>query len=175
MTSRQIYEWLQDTPPETLTDIQRAARFYYLQRLSFGGKVRGQSFGTATTSPARLNLLRIEEELSEAHIRLSRVFVEHLNWRECITKYDREHTLFYADPPYWGTEGYGVEFGMEQYDMLAEAAAKVKGKMIITVNSIPEMKKAFKGFNMSAVGIDYTLGSKHGKAAKRQELIIRSW
>ncbi len=175
LTSRAIYEWLQDTPPETLTDIQRAARFYYLQRLSFGGKVRGQSFGTATTSPARLNLLRIEEELSEAHIRLSRVFVEHLSWQECITKYDREHTIFYADPPYWGTEGYGVDFGIEQYDRLAEAAAKIKGKMVITVNNIPEMKKAFKGFKMSAVGIDYTLGSKYGKAAKRQELIIRNW
>ena len=86
LTSRKMYEWLQDTPPETLTDIQRAARFYYLQRLSFGGKVRGQSFGTATTSPARLNLLRIEEELSEAHIRLSRVFVEHLSWQDCIEK-----------------------------------------------------------------------------------------
>ena len=32
-------KWLQDTPEETLTDIQRAARFYYLQKQTFGGKV----------------------------------------------------------------------------------------------------------------------------------------
>ena len=51
ITSRKIYEWLQETPPETLTDIQRAARFFYLQKLSFGGKVDGRTFGTATTSP----------------------------------------------------------------------------------------------------------------------------
>lgn len=46
LTSREIYKWLQATPEETLTDIQRAARFFYLQKLSFGGKVDGQTFGT---------------------------------------------------------------------------------------------------------------------------------
>lgn len=72
LSSREIYRWMKITPSETLTDIQRAARFFYLQRLGFGGKVDGQTFGTATTSPPRLNLLRIEEDLSEAHLRLSR-------------------------------------------------------------------------------------------------------
>ena len=59
LSSRQIFEWQKMTRPETLTDIQRAARFFYLQHHAFGGKVSGQSFGTATTAPA-INLLRIE-------------------------------------------------------------------------------------------------------------------
>lgn len=101
LTSREIFEWLQITPPETLTDIQRAARFYYLQKLAFGGKVNAQTFGTATTTAPRLNLLRIEEDLSQAHLRLARTYIEHLEWQDCINKYDREHTLFYCDPPYW--------------------------------------------------------------------------
>lgn len=100
LSSRQIYEWFQDTPPETLTDIQRAVRFFYLQKLSFGGKVSGRTFGTATTSPPRLNLLRLEEELSQAHLRLSRITIENLPWHKCLTKYDRPHTFFFADPPY---------------------------------------------------------------------------
>lgn len=49
LTSREIFRWLKDTPPEVLTDIQRAARFYYLQKLSFGAKVDGRTFGTSTT------------------------------------------------------------------------------------------------------------------------------
>ncbi len=49
LTSQEMYKWLQMTPVETLTDIQRASRFYYLQKLAFGGKVVSQSFGTATT------------------------------------------------------------------------------------------------------------------------------
>jgi len=80
LTSRQIYKWLQITPEETLTDIQRAARFFYLQKNAFGGKVSGQTFGTATTSGPRLNLLRLEEDLSQAHLRLSQTYIEHLGW-----------------------------------------------------------------------------------------------
>jgi DNA adenine methylase len=52
----------EDDPPETLTDIQRAAQFFYLQHHAFAGKVTGQTFGTATNGPA-INLLRIEENL----------------------------------------------------------------------------------------------------------------
>jgi len=31
LSSRQVFKWLQATPPPGLTDIQRAARFFYLQ------------------------------------------------------------------------------------------------------------------------------------------------
>lgn len=174
LTSRELYKWLQITPAETLTDIQRAARFYYLQKLSFGGRVNSQSFGTATTSAPRLNLLRIEEDLSQAHLRLARTYVEHLEWQECVSKYDREHTLFYCDPPYWGTEGYGIDFDLDQYDQLARLAKTIKGRMIISVNDIPEMRKAFDGLAIDTVSISYTVGGMNGRA-KRNELIIRNF
>lgn len=171
LVSRQIYKWLQDTPEETLTDIQRAARFYYLQKQAFGGKVADHTFGTSTTSAPRFNLLRIEEELSMAHLRLSRTLIEHLDWYQCIERYDRPHTLFYCDPPYWGTEGYGVEFGLENYDHMTELARSTKGKMIISVNDIPEMRQAFNGLNIQTVDISYNL-KVTGKATPRKELVI---
>ena len=171
LVSRQIYKWLQDTPEETLTDIQRAARFYYLQKQAFGGKVADHTFGTSTTSAPRFNLLRIEEELSMAHLRLSRTLIEHLDWQQCLKRYDRPHTLFYCDPPYWGTEGYGVEFGLENYDHMAELARSIKGKMIISVNDIPEMRQAFDGLNIQTVDISYNL-KVTGKASLRKELVI---
>ena len=169
LVSRQIYKWLQDTPEETLTDIQRAARFYYLQKQAFGGKVADHTFGTSTTSAPRFNLLRIEEELSMAHLRLSRTLIEHLDWHKCIERYDRPHTLFYCDPPYWGTEGYGVEFGLENYDHIADLARSIKGKMIISVNDIPEMRQVFNGLNIHSVEINYSLA---GKGTPRRELIV---
>ncbi|WP_312658154.1 DNA adenine methylase [Kluyvera ascorbata] len=171
LVSRQIYKWLQDTPEETLTDIQRAARFYYLQKQAFGGKVADHTFGTSTTSAPRFNLLRIEEELSMAHLRLSRTLIEHLDWHQCIERYDRPHTLFYCDPPYWGTEGYGVEFGLENYDHMAELARSTKGKMIISVNDIPEMRQAFNGLNIQTVDISYNL-KVTGKPSPKKELVI---
>lgn len=43
LSSREVFRWLSDTPPDTLTDIQRAARFYYLQQNCFGGRVDGRT------------------------------------------------------------------------------------------------------------------------------------
>ncbi|PHV00152.1 DNA adenine methylase [Iodobacter sp. BJB302] len=175
LTSRQIFKWLQITPEETLTDIQRAARFFYLQKMAFGGKVDGQTFGTATTTPPRLNLLRLEEDLSAAHLRLSRTYIENLDWAACIKKYDRVHTLFYCDPPYWGTAGYGVEFGLHEYQRMAELAKSITGHMIISVNDIPEMREVFDGLTIERVEINYTVGGKGRNKDKTGELIIRNF
>jgi len=174
LVSREMFEWTRSTPPDTLTDIQRAARFYYLQKLAFGGKVEGQTFGTATTSPARLNLLRIEEELSAAHLRLAGVTVEQLPWQDCLRRYDRPHTLFFMDPPYWQTEGYAVPFGWEQYEQLAECLGALKGRAIVTLNDHPDVRRAFAAFKHERVDISYQVAGAH-KAARRHELIIYSW
>lgn len=172
LASREIYKWLQITPPETLTDIQRAARFFYLQKLGFGGKVQSQTFGTATTSNARLNLLRIEEQLSAVHLRLHQVFIERLPWITCVERYDRPHSLIYMDPPYFGTEGYGVDFGLEQYDRMAALMGSMKGKAVVSVNDIPAMRKAFKGHQIRRATISYSVGASGRGREPKGELII---
>lgn len=172
LTSREIFEWFKDTPPETLTDIQRAARFYYLQKLSFGAKATGRTFGTSATGKTKLNILRMEETLSDAWVRLQRVTIEHLNWHECIRRYDRAETLFYLDPPYWQTQGYGVPFGMDQYVQMAELARTIQGKVIISVNDHPDMREVFWGLNIDGVNTTYSVGSNNGH--KAGELIIRN-
>jgi len=173
LSSREIYEWEKMKQPETLTDIQRAARFYYLQKLAFGAKVSDQSYGTATTSPPRLNLLRIEEDLSQAHLRLTRVNIENMDWQKVVKRYDRAHTLFYLDPPYWGTAGYGTKFGIEQYEEMAHLARSIKGKMVINVNGHKEMRRVFKGLKIKTVPITYTVGGS-GRSQAQKELIIRN-
>ncbi|MGD8174774.1 DNA adenine methylase [Marinimicrobium sp. ARAG 43.8] len=172
LVSRQEYLWNQAAEPRTLTDIQRAARFFYLQKLAFGAKVVGQSFGVSVRSPAGLNLLRLEEELSAAHLRLSRTTIESLDWQECFRRYDRPDTLFYLDPPYWGTAGYGTDFGLSQYDAMADLALAAKGQVIISVNDIPEMRSAFSRLKLSPVDIRYTVGGEGSRARKARELII---
>lgn len=174
LSSRQIFEWMKITAPETLTDIQRAARFLYLQKLSFGGRVDGQTYGTATTSGPRLNILRLEEDLSEAWMRLSQAHVEHLPWLDCVQRYDREHTLTYCDPPYWETEGYGVAFDWPEYERLAHFARNAAGTVIISVNDHPDMRRAFAGLEMRSIPITYTIGGGSNRA-DRAELIIGNW
>lgn len=175
LSSREVFKWMQATPTEPMTDIQRAARFYYLQHHAFGGKVSGQTFGTATTGPA-INLCRIEESLSAAHLRLSGVYVEHLPWHECLLKYDRPHTFFYADPPYWQTEGYGVPFEWSEYERLADLMASCKGKVMFSINDHPDIRREFRAFQMHDLEIKYSNGNQAAGAPKTsRELVVTNW
>ena len=170
LTSREMFRWAQLQHVDTLTDIQRAARFFYLQRLAFGGKAHGQTFGTSKIQPKRINLLRLEEDLSAAHLRLHSVVVESLPWADCVARYDGPDTLFFLDPPYWQTEGYGVPFGIEQYERMAEMMSTLQGRAILTINDHPDMRRIFGAFERRSVPIRYTVGG--GAGVDRRELIF---
>ncbi len=175
LISREEWTRLNNIPPESLTDIQRAAQFYYLQRLSFGGKVEGRSYGTATTTKPRLNLLRLEEELSAAHLRLSQVWVEHLDFEDCIRRHDRAHTFFYLDPPYFGVEDYYGKhlFSREDFQRLADILTTISGKFLLSINNKPEIREIFKNFKQEEVQVIYSC-SKGGRP-KVGELLIRNY
>lgn len=50
LSSRQVFEWQKMTRPETLSNIQRAARFFYLQHHAFVGKVSKHPFDLDKTN-----------------------------------------------------------------------------------------------------------------------------
>jgi DNA adenine methylase len=174
LTSRDNWDWLQVTPVQTLTDVQRAARFLYLQKLAFGGRVDGQSFGTATTSRPRFNIFSLEQDLADAHYRLSNTTIERLDWTEVVRRYDRPHTLFYCDPPYWQTEGYGVEFGFDNYIRMADLAKSIEGSMIISINDHPDIRQVFADLPCKEIEYRYTVGGGD-KQSDAIELVYGNW
>lgn len=175
LSSRQIFEWLKDTPVATLTDIQQAARFYYVQQHAFGARPTGPSFGVDTSSLA-LNFTRIEERLSAAHLRLALATIEHLPWRACMERYDRQHTFFYCDPPYWRVAGYGVPFGWEEYEALAVFMGSCKGKVLLSINDHPDIRACFAGFKIRELSIKYSVSSTAAAKSKTsRELVISNW
>lgn len=173
ITSRQIFEWEKMTRPETLTDIQRAARFYYLQHTAFGAKVQGQNYGTVTIG-GNFDITRIGENLTAAWRRLGGTNIENLPWDECIERYDRPHTFFYMDPPYWQTEGYGVPFEFENYERMANYMRTMKGRAMISINDHPDIRKVFEGLPTLELDIKYTL-QKGGESKEAGELVITNW
>ncbi len=165
LTSRREFERLAATDPSTLTDLERAARFLYLQRLSFGGKVTGRTFGVDTTGPARFNIGRLGLILEEVHERLSGVVIESLDWREFIDRYDRPGALFYLDPPYFGNEGdYGKgAFTRDRFAEMADRLATIKGRFMISLNDRPEVRRIFSAFPIVRVDLTYTVAGGEGK------------
>lgn len=176
VTSREIFEIEKRKDPATLTDIQRAARYFYLQRHAFGGRVEGRTFGTATTSGGPLHLTDMEERLLEIHWRMKRVFIENMDACECIRRYDRAHTFFYIDPPYYETVGYTTPFGPEQFEQLRIALDGIKGKFLLSLNDHPEVRRIFKEFNIETTTLRYSLGRSAASRKKvRNEVFIQNY
>ncbi|HNR13385.1 MAG TPA: DNA adenine methylase [Thermodesulfobacteriota bacterium] len=174
LSSREWFEdWKRQQQAGGLTDIQRAARYYYLQRHCFGGRVHNRSFGAAPLRAPRINLLRLEEELSAVHLRLARVTVENLPWCEFVRRYDRTETLFYFDPPYFKTKDYEHNLGLEDYQALAGVMDGLTGKAILSINDHPEMRTVFKRFNMRPVSLTYSVSEK--TCTEGKELLVSNF
>jgi DNA adenine methylase len=176
LTTRAEFNRLVDTNPETLTDLERAARFLYLQRTAFGGKVSGRNFGVAPDRPGRFNLSTLEPMLEDLHSRLSGVVIECLDFAEFIRRYDTPTTLFYFDPPYWGCEGdYGkLLFSRDRFEDLATQLAGLKGRFVLSLNDVPGVRETFKKFRFEEVKTTYTIGAK-GAQPERAEVLITNF
>lgn len=172
IASRREFERLKASDPATLTDLERAGRFLYLQRLAFGGKVAGQNFGVTYEGGARFNILKLAPLLEAVHERLCGVVIENLDWAEFIDRYDRPGTLFYLDPPYFGSEDdYGVGlFPRDDFARLARRLKRLKGRFLMSINDVPEIRETFKGFAFEEVELLYSVAG--GKGTKARELIV---
>jgi DNA adenine methylase len=173
LTSRAEFERLSGQDPERLTDLQRAARFLYVQRLTFGGKVTSRTFGVDRNGPARFDVTKLAGQLAEVHARMAGVWIECLGWSEFIDRWDRRGALFYVDPPYWGTEhfyGRGM-FGPDDQHALAARLRTLKGRFILTLNDVPEVRQLYSWANVTGVKLTYTAS---GQGTPARELIIRT-
>jgi len=173
LSCRSEFERQKLAHPTTLTDLERAVRFLYLQKTAYGGKVMGQTYGVcADGRKNRFNPVATQQLLSSIRDRLSGVTIENLDYLECISRYDNPHTLFYFDPPYWGTEDtYGNElFNRDQYVIMAELLSDLKGDFLLSINDRPEIRKIFSEFHFQEVGLTYTVAARSKQ--KASELII---
>lgn len=174
LSSREWFEdWKRQQEAGGLTDIQRSARYYYLQRHSFAGMVKGKVFGANQMRLPRINLLRLEEELSAVHLRLARVTIENLPWQKFLIRYDRKKTFFYLDPPYHKAPYYKHNLYLEDYKEVAQALSKVKSKFILSINDLPEIRKTFKGFKIQPVKLKYS--ASKGDQTEGKELLVRNF
>lgn len=174
LVSRNEFERQLKSNPETLTDIQRSVRFFYLQKTSFAGRIDKPTFGYAPSSTPRLNLLRIEEDLSQAHLRLSQVYIENLGYADLIKRYDRPKTFFYIDPPYFDCENYygpGI-FSKDDFERLAGQLAGINGNFLLSLNDTPEVRNIFAAFTIEPVTLRYSCGKQNTLA---KEVLIRNY
>jgi len=173
LVSRGWFDQWKKIDPATLTDIQRAARFFYLQKNSFAGLVRQHNFGGGVVETPGYNPERVAEHIEAAHHRLARVQLELLPYEQVLKKYDRPTTLFYLDPPYFKRKLYHYNFDHEDFVTLAERLTKISGKFVLSLNDVPEVRKIFKGFSIRGIDLFYTAQKTAGKRFK--EVLITNF
>jgi DNA adenine methylase len=171
--SRKLHELHLKTDPATLTDIQRAARFFYLQKNSFGGLVVRQRFHYGVSQPSNYNPERIPQIIERVHQRLERVQIESLPYEQILERYDRAATLFYLDPPYWERRLYKFNFKEEDFVALEQRLRSIKGKFILSLDDHPKVRELFRAFRIKRTEIAYTAQQKVGK--RYGELLITNF
>jgi DNA adenine methylase len=173
LMSREWFTSLHKTPPETLTDIQRAARYFYLQKSAYGGRVARQNYAIHVVQRPNFSTARLHELIEYAHERLSRVQIERLPYEKVLARYDRAETFFYLDPPYYNIRLYQHNLEHDDFVRMAGYLKEVKGKFLLSLNDRPEVREIFSAFDIMPVTVSYSLNRKAGK--HNTELLIKNY
>ena len=155
----------------SLTDIQRAAMFYYMIKASYAFKL-----GSFCSKPRQMNEA---VNLSKIQERLKTVNLENKSYEAIIKQYDRPTALFYCDPPYYGAEKF-YDTGEAVFDEschrnLRDILLNIKGRCIVSYNNDGFIKGLYKGFNISEIERQNNLGGRYGVNRVYGEVVITNY
>lgn len=168
MSREQFFNAKEQMEVQSLTDIQRAAKFYILIKESFGTDLR--SFGIRPK-----NMGNAIDYILTVSKRLNNVVIENQDFERILKTYDKKDALFYLDPPYYETEKYYPDrFMPEDHVRLKNALEKIKGKFLLSYNDCEYIRKLYKKFNIIEVDRVHNLIYKEEKPRYR-ELIIKNF
>jgi DNA adenine methylase len=155
-----------------LTEIQRAARWFIRNKLSFGGL--GAHFAPMRTShySSRAGRLLAIRSLNR---RLDTTTIENLSWEQFLDAYDHERGFYFLDPPYLADGGdYYAGWTPETLDKFADRVRSLRGKWLVTYQDCPAARAAFKGCLITPVERQNGIGGNGAKRAGRiyREILI---
>ena len=160
-----------------LTDIQKAARSWFIIKTAFGGLggTTHPAFGYGTTGRTHFRRTAFAA-VRRCHKRLDGVYVENLDFADCIRRYDRSHSLFYCDPPYLETHSYKAVFAINEHRRLAGILKSIKGKFLLTINDHPKIRLLYRELPRLKLKVKYTVSkNKSPKVQNQTELVIANF
>lgn len=148
--SAEEFRYCKETWRDCGDDVERAYRWYIVNRMCFGGVMSG-GFGRSKKSGRKgmganvSSFLNTIDALPQIHDRLRGVQVEHSDFRDVINIYDRPETLFYLDPPYVKStrkskEVYDHEMSDSDHEDLVDILLGIKGTAMLSGYNNPIYK-----------------------------------
>jgi DNA adenine methylase len=172
LNSRKEFEDYKKQPG--LTEIERVARWFVRNKLSFSGM--GGDFVITRTQPlssrkARLDAIRA---LSE---RLDKTTIECRSWEKILKSYDDPQAFFFMDPPYLdsGGDAYAA-WSEETLGEFATAVRALAGGWMVTFQDCEQIRRAFKGCKIREIERANGIGNTQGRAGRtyREVIITRA-
>lgn len=110
--------------------------------------------------------------------RMTNTYVECLDYKTIIKKYDGPNSFFFLDPPYLDTcikfsHGVDIEFDRDEFLKMKEILKNIEGKFLLTINDHEFIREEFKEFNIETVQVPYSIAKASTK--KYSELIITNY
>lgn len=167
LSSREIFkDFMRALNISGLTDIQRAARYYYIIKYSFGNNRTTYRTGAKSAQ-------RVAKQLLEVKDRLDKVVIENKDFQSLIKVYDRPGALFYLDPPYHGTEHYySAPFSVSDHERLRDVLKVIKGRFLLSYNDDGFIRDLYKDFKIEPVRRTNNLSTK---SKDYSELLISNY
>jgi DNA adenine methylase len=155
LVSRAEFERLAQLDPSTLSELERAHRFYYIIMAGWGGELNYPRFQTSISDGGHGNRLigalkHLNKRLQPVHDRLQTVIIENMSWEDCVDRYDRAKTFMYLDPPY-PQNGCNYKYNMQDWDdhhRLAIRLAETKCKWILSSYDVSEVRQMYQGYSI---------------------------
>ena len=164
---------------ETLTEFERAVRFFVLNRITFSGVVESGGY-SQLAFVGRFTDSSIER-LAKLGKLLEGIEITHLDYRKVLSSGGKEVFTF-LDPPYFKatkSKLYGKNGILHtgfNHDEFAAEMKKCRHSWLITYDDSPEIRKSFQFANIYDWELQYGMNNyKQGKADKGNELFISNY
>ena len=171
--ARALFARVRESRPRST--YRRAVRFWYLNRVAFGAKRRSPTFGVKVSQRSNVLPARLLTDLDAMVERMRGVLFEAVDVVRLVELYDRPTTLFYLDPPFYGTsQDYACRFGPEDHRRLAKALRGIKGAFLLSYDDHPHIRRLYAGLHRRRLDVRYSMGcnSSTGGRSQARELLI---
>jgi len=162
------------------SDLEKAYRYYYLNRTSYSGKMKNPSWGY---KPKRsLPPPRWKERIIPCSEKLQGVNLTSLDFEEVIqAPAQGKKVLMFLDPPYFKAKQenhYVKSFKMDDHVRLAKVLKRTKHKFFLTYDDCDEIREFYSWANIYEINFFYRLDNSNDNDKKRKkgnELVITNY
>ncbi|MBE8987157.1 DNA adenine methylase [Nostoc sp. LEGE 12450] len=175
-----LFRDLTSVDVNNLPDLERAVRFFVLNRITFSGTVESggfseQAFHKRFTDSSIERLEKLENILSE-NVQITNLDYSHL------LKPEGEDVFLFLDPPYFSAKKsklYGKDGNLHTYfedQRFAELLQQCHHRWLITYDNSTQILENFQWANIAEWELQYGMNNyKQSGAAKGKELFITNY